>query len=105
MKRYKFQALVTPGPAAGGGLAALPPGQIRRMVVRGQHHETQGSQFFSALVADNGDGSGWLADDHVIVTIAVTADDPRAYFGIGDHFALWLGSDIADGVVTRRLYI
>jgi len=104
-KRYKFQALLTPGPGGDGGLAAVPPGQIRRMVVRGQHHETHGSQFFSALVTNNGDGTGWLRDDHFIVTIVLTGDAPREYFDIGDHVALWLGSDIASGVVTRRLFI
>ena len=26
------------------------------------------------------------------------------YFGGSDHFALWIGHDIADGIVTRRLY-
>src|SRR5487761_323046 len=100
------EAIQVPGAGharPGRGLVALPAGQIRRMVVRGQHHETHGSRFFSAMVAGN--GSGWLGDDHVIVTIAVTADDPGAYFGMGDHFALWLGSDIAGGVVTRRLFL
>ena len=61
--------------------------------------------FFSALVANNGDGPGWLADDHAIMIIVLAGDDPGEYFDIGDRFALWLGSDIARGVVTRRLFI
>ncbi len=75
------------------------------MVVRGQHRQTHGSQFFSALVTNNGDGSEWLGDDHVIVTVVLTGDDPREYFGGGDEFALWLGKDIAAGVVIRRLFV
>jgi hypothetical protein len=34
-----------------------------------------------------------------------SGDDPADYFSAGDHFALWLGHDIADGVVTRRLFV
>ena len=105
MKRYKFQALVTFGQPANDGPAAVPPGQMRRMVVRGQHHQTHASQFFAALVTDNGEDPPWLGDDYVIMTIALVGDDPREYFDIGDHFALWLGSDIGRGVVTRRLFI
>jgi len=83
----------------------VQPGKIRRMAIRGEHHETHGSQFFSALVANNGDGSSWQDDDHEIVTIALVGDDLAEYFGAGDHFALWYGGDVADGVVTRRLFV
>jgi hypothetical protein len=38
VKRYKFQALVTLGPARDGGLAVMHSGQTRRVVVRGYHH-------------------------------------------------------------------
>jgi hypothetical protein len=37
------------------------------------------------------------------VTVMITGEDPAAYFSAGDHFALWMGHDIADGVVTRRV--
>jgi hypothetical protein len=66
-KNFKFQALVTL-PGGEPGPAAVPPGQVRRMVVRGQHH-------------------------------------PSEYFGGSDRFALWLGGDVAGGVVTRRLFV
>lgn len=105
MKRYKFQALLTLDASGGSEPVPVPPGQIRRMVVRGQHHETHDDQFFSALVTNNGDEPGWLGHDHAIMTIVLTGDDPDEYFGIGAPFALWLGSDIARGVVTRRLFI
>ncbi len=41
----------------------------------------------------------------MIVTIVLVGDDPREYFEAGDSFALWLGSDLGRGVVTRRLFI
>jgi len=104
-KPYKFQAFVTisagqnsdpacsPLPAA----ATLPPGQLKRMAVRGEHHLTHGSHFFSALVANS-------VDNHAIVTVMLAAEDAAEYFSAGDHFALWLGHDIADGIVTRRVF-
>ena len=103
MKRYKFQALVTLDPPA--GRAAVPPGQTRRMVVRGQRHHTHDSQLFSALVTTAGDDSLRRDDDHVIMTVALACPEPSEYFEVGDHFALWLGGDIGHGVVTRRLFV
>ncbi len=105
MRRYKFQGLLTIGPAGGGGLAASPPGQLRRVVVRGEHHETHDSRIFSALVANNGDGSSWLSSGHAIVTVVLVGEDPGDYFHVGGRFALWRGSDVGHGVVTRRLFI
>jgi hypothetical protein len=113
---YKFQAFLTlnpPGSADSPGRAgsdpiapsALPTGQIQRMTVRGEHHDTHGTHFFPALVANYGDSAEWIGSDHAIVTIRLYGDDPADYFSAGDHFALWLGHDIADGVVTRRLIV
>ena len=105
-RTYKFQAFVTVNAAGHGGPAVVPPGQVHRLAVRGEHHKTHGSRFFCALVANNGDGSGWIDDDHEIVTVALAGgDDPADYFAVGDHFALWFGGDVADGVVTRRLFV
>ncbi len=98
VKRYKIQALLTLSPAGDGRQAAVPPGQIRRMLVHSHNHETHADQFFTGLVANHGDGSEWLKDDHLIVTIVLTGQDPDKYFDIGDQFDLWLGGDIASGV-------
>ena len=40
-----------------------------------------------------------------IRVLAVTGDDVASYFGIGEHFDLWLGDDFGQGVVTRRLFV
>ena len=112
--RYKFQGLITLHPGAGpvtGGEAEgapweLPPGQRRRMVVKAEHHQTRGTHFFNAVVANAGEGGDWLGADHAIVTVSVAVQEPpEEYFAVGDHFALWLAGDVADGVVTRRLFI
>jgi len=105
MKRYKFQALVTLGPPPDRGQGAMLADTMRRMVVRGQHHVTGGSRFFSALVKKSGDSPAWAEDDQVIVTVVLVGGDPRDYFDIGDSFALWLGRDLGSGVVTRRLFV
>jgi hypothetical protein len=39
------------------------------------------------------------------MTIVLMCDDPGEYFGIGDSFSVWLGSDLGRGVVTRRLFV
>jgi hypothetical protein len=39
------------------------------------------------------------------MTVTLARADPSECFGIGDHFALWLGGDIGHGVVTRRLFV
>lgn len=105
MKRYKFQALVTLGPARDAGLAAMHGGQTRRVVVRGHHHDTCSSKFFSALVTKQGGDLPWPEQDPVIMTVALMGDDPGEYFEIGDSFAFWLGHDMGRGVVTRRLFV
>jgi len=105
VKRYKFQALVTLGPPQDGGPAAMPGGQMRRLVLRGQRHGSGGSHFFSALVTKSNEPALWPDDNPVIMTIAVVGDDLREYFDVGDRFALWQGTDLGRGVVTRRIFV
>jgi hypothetical protein len=104
MKRYKFQALVTPVPDGAGGTPALSSGS-HRMVLRAQNAETHRSQVFSALV-DTEDGDPFRSGKpEILVTLRVIGDDVADYLDIGSRFSLWLGSDIGQGVVTRRLLI
>ena len=105
MKRYKFQALVTLGSARDSALGTLGGGQMRRVVIRGRNHDTGTSRFFSALVTKNGGDRTWPEEDPVLMTVALMGDDPGEYFEPGDHFAFWLGHDLGQGLVTRRLFI
>lgn len=119
MHGYKFQALIrlcpvpgdvvtgasAPAQARGSLAESLPPGQMRRMVVKAEHHSTRGTRFFSALVTNRGDSAEWLDDIHSIVTVQLSVDEPAEYFNAGDHFAIWSGRDVAVGVVTRRLFV
>jgi hypothetical protein len=106
VKRYKFQALVTlAGKKDAGPCAHLGPAP-HRMVVRGRNEETRRSQFFSALISCDDDGPFRPGGRQQLVTMRLAGDDDVAgYFGIGEHFDLWLGDDFGQGVVTRRLFV
>jgi hypothetical protein len=104
MKRYKFQALVTPLPDGAGGMAALSSGS-HRMVLRAENAETHRSQVFSALVDTEDSDTFDSGKPEIVVTLRVVGDDVADYLDIGSHFSLWLGSDVGQGVVTRRLLI
>lgn len=74
------------------------------MVIRGHHHDTHGSQMFSALVT-NIDMSLLPGDQHLVLTLNLIGEHLAEYFDIGDTFALWQGSDLGHGVITRRLFV
>jgi hypothetical protein len=103
MKRYKFQALVTPNPDE-GSRAKLGSGS-HRMVLRAESGETHRTQVFSALVDGDDGGPFRPGKPQVVVTLRVVGDDVSDYLAIGSHFSLWLGGDIGQGVVTRRLHV
>ena len=105
MKRYKFQALVTPSPDGDRDVRAkLSPGS-HRMVLRAESSETHRVQVFSVLVDCEDDGPFRRGKPQLMVTLRVIGDDMPDYLEIGSHFSLWSGEDIGRGVVTRRLYV
>jgi hypothetical protein len=103
MKRYKFQALVTPYPDQ-AAREKLTFGS-HRMVLRAESGETHRSQVFSALVDGDGAGPFRPGKPQLVVTLRVIGDDVSDYLEIGSHFSLWLGGDVGQGVVTRRLHV
>lgn len=105
MKRYKFQALVTPYATDDGDARAKLSSGSHRMVLRAEHGETRHSQVFRVLVDSEDDGPFRPGGSHIMVTLRVVGDDVSDYLQIGSHFSLWLGGDVGQGVVTRRLLI
>lgn len=106
MKRYKYQALVTlygDGDGDDSPNARLGASPCR-MVLRGRDDESGRSQIFNALVSCD-DEAPFRRDSRMrLVTLRLAGDDVADYFTVGGHFDLWLGSEIGQGVVTRRLF-
>jgi len=105
MKRYKFQALVTPYPDQDDDARAKLSSGSHRMVLRAESSETHRTQVFSALVDGEDGGPFQPGKPQVMVTLRVIGDDVPNYLDIGSHFNLWLGGDVGQGIVTRRLHI
>ena len=104
MKRYKFQALVTlypEGDDPGARLGAAPC----RMVLRSHNDESGRSQIFNALVNCDEEVPFRPTSQIRLVTVRLAGDDVADYLGVGGHFDLWLGHDVGQGVVTRRLFV
>jgi hypothetical protein len=40
-----------------------------------------------------------------LVTVRLAGDDVADYFSVGGHFDVWMGDDIGQGVITRRLFV
>jgi len=105
VKRYKFQALVMLHPAGSGRPCPELGPAPHRMVLRGWSPETGRSQFFTALVSCEDGGQHRLGSPRAEVTLRVAGDDVAEYLDVGRQFGLWLGEDVAEGVVTRRLFV
>jgi hypothetical protein len=105
MKQYKFQALVTLYAAEGGPPCPMLDAAPRRMVLRGRSDESGRSQFFSALVSRDGDMPFHSRNPRLEVIVRVAGDDVAEYLGVGRQFSLWLGEDVGEGIVTRRLFV
>jgi hypothetical protein len=104
-KRYTYQALVTLYPGGDGSLPGSWGAEPHRMVVRGRSAASGRSQYFNALVSCEDSTPFRPGNPRVLVTLRVVGDDIADYLGIGEHFNLWLGDDIGEGVITRRLFV
>lgn len=98
MKSYKFQAMVKP--LAGSGISVESDAVLRRMVVRAETCPAHGSQLFGALVSGESNLGAYT-----VVILRLAGDDVCDYLSVGEHFRLWQGGDVAEGVITRRLYV
>jgi hypothetical protein len=117
-KRYKFQALVRLHPAGDDGTCTELGPSPRRMVLRTEaghdQHElsrygkiqyTQQSKMFVALVSKDDEEPVCPGSSRFMVTLRISGDNVCDYLGIGGRFHLWLGGDVADGIISRRLFV
>jgi hypothetical protein len=102
MTRYKFQAIVKLLPAA---REALPPGQLpTHAVIRAaDHHGPSGGQYTGLVLS--WEPSPVVSDDEAIAVVVAYGPDPAACLPIGGTFALWRGTDLAVGTVTRKVFV
>jgi hypothetical protein len=42
--------------------------------------------------------------DHAIVTVTLVDDEAPAFFAPGQHFTVWQGADVGQGIVSRRVF-
>lgn len=105
VKRFKFQALVTMNSGEDSEPGARLGPDPRRMVLRGRNDDTHRSRFFTALVSCDDGGPFRAGHPQQLVTLRMAGDDVAGYFVIGGHFDLWLGDEVGQGVVTRRLFV
>lgn len=100
----KFQALLTLYPAHGDDpVRELGPAP-RRMVLRASNDETHQTQVFCALV-NSDDGPLRPGGSDIVAIVRVNGDDVGDYLDVGGHFDLWLGDNVGQGVITRRLFV
>jgi hypothetical protein len=76
-----------------------------RLLVRARHRDTQRSKFFSTMVTGSDGSTLCPGSGHLLVSMLLVGDDAADYLGPGDRFVLWRGTDVGDGVVSRRLFI
>jgi hypothetical protein len=86
--------------ASGDGTPVALDSDLHRIVVHADASAAHGDQMFNALVS----GESSLGS-YTIVTLRLDGDDVDDYLSVGEHFRLWLGNDVAEGVITRRLWI
>lgn len=105
MKRYKFQALLTLRPEPDGRVRVQLGRAPSRVVVRARNADSGRTRMFSALVSTDWDGPYRPGGTRTIVTLVIAGDDAGVPLGVGEHFQLWRGADVGEGVVSRRLFV
>jgi len=103
MKRFRYQALVTLYPPQQGGLPASLPAETRCLVVRAEDQQTHRSKLFSSVLMTADDQPLRPGDARRVVTLQVNGDDARQFMRPGGEFALWFGTDVGHGTVSRQL--
>jgi hypothetical protein len=71
----------------------------------GRSDGSRPSQVFNALASCDDDGPFRLGGRGVLVTLRSAGDDVTDHLEIGRHFGLWLGRDVGEVVITRRLFV
>lgn len=102
MKRYKFQAFVKLLPPAEEALPRSQP--PTHAVIRADNHCGPSGGQYTGLVL-SWEPSPAVGGDEGIAEVVAYGPDPAACLPIGGTFALWRGTDLAVGTVTRKMFV
>jgi hypothetical protein len=104
MRQVRYRALI-----ALDAVPRQPSGQEYRnhthalMVHAHRPDEPSYVRYFPAELSWD-DERALRAGDRAEVTITMIDDEAAAFFGCGQRFSLWNGSDIGHGTISRRVY-
>ncbi|MBV9094294.1 MAG: hypothetical protein JO132_10525 [Streptosporangiaceae bacterium] len=105
MKSYRYQALVKLNQGPDGDPCAKLGPQPHRMVLRGENAESGQHQVYTVLVSCDDEAPFRPGGEQRLVTLQLAGNDVADFVSVGSRFHLWLGSEVGEGVVTRRLFI
>jgi hypothetical protein len=115
MRQVKYLALIALDPVPARPDALAMPKRAKTRVPRQYANHTHALMVRAQSLASPGytrcfpaelswDDEGPLhPGDRAEVTITMTDDEVPAFFGAGQRFSLWDGSDIGHGTISRRL--
>ncbi|HEY3953908.1 MAG TPA: hypothetical protein VGM53_11060 [Streptosporangiaceae bacterium] len=106
MSHWMFKALVSLDQARAGHQDHAYPSEAHGlMVCAGRCNHPSELQYFRAVIVTDDDQPLVPGDRHShTVTVTVNGDEPGQFFRPGQHFAVWNGSEIGHGVVSRRVF-
>jgi hypothetical protein len=106
-RRFTFKAIVSLDRAGWHPRqpVAQSPEETRSLVVHVQappdSHDA--GSFLPAVIVRDDEQPLRPGDSYVIVTISVPSGEASRLFSPGSHFALWAGTDVGHGAVSRRV--
>ena len=62
------------------------------------------TKVFSAELSWDDEGACLSPGDRAEVTITMVDDEAATFFGSGQRFSLWSGTDVGHGTISRRVY-
>ena len=103
-RQFKFRAVISLDP----GARLLPthyPAETHSVMVRAQAPAAPGSgRYFPAVIIRDDEQPLRPGDSGVNATISVPDDEAAEFFSPGRPFALWTGTDVGHGTVTRHVF-
>lgn len=105
MKQFKFKAVVSLGDSGQQPPGGQYPSGTHSLMVRVPcRHVPALHRYFPAVISRDDEQPLKPGDGGIIVTIAVADDEALEFFGPGQPIALWNGSEVGHGIVSRRVF-